>query len=943
MRIKGSVKRSAVLALGCAILSFGQAADAATENGVSFRDFRNQNAGVDRHALRQMFKSERQSSIAERRLNAPAISGGAVNRVAGERRSANIDLNRQIRTPDIVRQSLQQVGQNRLVRLSSGVDLDLGSSNATVILGEGLFSKTDSVQIKVGNESKTFTAGSHVTPAEYVAIKQVLTGSGQNLEITGNGTASGGQVDLSALDSGRGITRASSLVVPVGVTAVGDFSRGSDFRLSGDLSNFGTVEALNDGRGKRAGSFYANNISNQAGALISSQGDLIIAASSNLSNDGSITSDGSVTLSAKNLTNSGTVSAVRDVNLSAEAITNTGAITSISSNVNIDNPTIANSGTFIIDNRGGNISALNGAINVRTPQYTGAQNTYLVGGNLLSSELNLNAGGGSADVDVEELTGMVNSTGTAAHVTADTSVLNLGTICLTGDPTFYNTTGAIAINGNITVAEALTIVADSDINFNNGSDLTAGDVTQGYPITLIAGAKITATAGGSDQTGLGPIPPANGNNGGVTINGGSTTGGSILFNSTANLGTTIFARSTGVLNVNGADVTLVAFQGTSPNSGRVNILFAGQDSILTGGKGVLGNNGSVTIIAPSQNNSGSSLPSIDTTGGSGAAGNITIALADPVANGTVYFANGSRDTSTAAIVPSATLSTIGRVNFQNVTAGNGSLAVVGRTIGMTGASNTVSARRIDLDASQSGGSISLLSNVVAGSLFSAIAQGAIHTSVGVNDGSLRSPVAILTSTLGVIGSSGDEFLITDGGTVFADAGAGVNIISGGGLAIAGGSVTAGNFVVQAAGNTSITGDISLGNGSVSISTTSGAFTVGDVNLSTSNGNITLANLGTNRKTSTLTLTGTDIKAFGAPALGDITLSVGAPTGTVAGRAPRKNVQVFTNGTGQIFFGKRGLTANAPTSVFQANDANIVINNALTTKNIVVSGVTLLAD
>ena len=56
-----------------------------------------------------------------------------------------------------------------------------------------------------------------------------------------------------------------------------------------------------------------------------------------------------------------------------------------------------------MNNAGGALQALNGAINLRDASYSGTSNTYVNGGNLLSQTLNIYAGNGVADVNVEQL------------------------------------------------------------------------------------------------------------------------------------------------------------------------------------------------------------------------------------------------------------------------------------------------------------------------------------------------------------------------------------------------------------------------------------------------------------------------------------------------------------------------------------------------------------
>ncbi len=99
---------------------------------------------------------------------------------------------------------------------------------------------------------------------------------------------------------------------------------------------------------------------------------------------------------------------------------------------------------------------------------------------------------------VNELTGVVNTSGSAAHVSANTADLILGTQCLFGDPTYYNT-GNIIIGGDIKVSDDLAIIAGGNITTNqnrvsirsNGNDI----------VVIVAGANVVPGNGEIFQVG----------------------------------------------------------------------------------------------------------------------------------------------------------------------------------------------------------------------------------------------------------------------------------------------------------------------------------------------------------------------------------------------------------------------------------------------------------
>lgn len=641
---------------GLVILS----ASASAEDRMSFREFRQQNEGIDRSAARQMFHA--QYGRGGGGANATGVSlvnpvqhvitvGPDGQAVCG---GGIIDGGRRNHENRVRNQSFQELTSGAITRVNKGVELDLGSANKNIVLGRNLFGANETVQVSIGGKTETFSAGSQVTAAEYVAVKQVLSGGGQQVKVDRSGRAEGGSVDLGSLTANNDVMRASSLVVPKDVTTYGDFGRGSDFRLSGDLSNFGTVQTLSSDANVRGGGIHADNITNNAGALINATGDLSLNAAKNLSNFGTISASGNLALSAGGaVKNAGTVSSNGDLTVTSATVANRGTLASTNGNVNFATA----SGDLVVDNRRGTVSAAN-AINVRDAAYTGTGNALVLGGDLLSRELNLNSGLGTVNVNVGELSGTVNETGSAAHVWADTSNLNIGSVCLTGDPTFFNSAGAINIVGNILVSEDLTIIASGDIRANEGVSIQAGDATRGYNITLISGADFT-TSGGTNQGSLGPItgsPPYSGA-GSVTLSGkASKTGGRVILGSLSDdpltVLTTVSSRPTDTSgNKNSGNIEIFAF-------GKDNGFVGAQNaSLLASGAGT-GNNGNVLIVAEG-GVKGNANPTIALgeikTNGAGANGNVTVVTSAPVVTNVepkgkiktvTYLANGSRSPET---------------------------------------------------------------------------------------------------------------------------------------------------------------------------------------------------------------------------------------------------------------------------------------------------------
>ena len=626
---KTLVSSSAILVGGTLFLSassFQSPAVAAPED--SFRFFRDQNPDLNRHAARQMFRAEQKAErigFGNETIQAvpPVInvitrgSDGII--LCGTSEKPNRQERVRERHQDHVRnQTLQTLSQS-IVRLNNGIDLDLTSQVRNITLGRSLFSdESPAVTITVGGVSKTLTAGSHVTAAEYVAVKQLLSNGSQQVTVGSSGSATGGSVDLSSLTSDNDVMRASNLVVAANVTTSGDFGKRSDFRLLGNLENYGTLQAFSSDSNVRGGAIRANDINNHSNALISSSVDLTLDASGNFNNDGTIVSTQGLTVTAGGaLSNKGAITSAGDLNLNAALVKNSGTIQSSDANLNLNGSAGAD---LTVQNSGGALNALNGAINLRDATYAANYASTIYGGDLHSRSLNVNAGAGTANVHVSELTGTVNETGANAHVSADTELLSIGSVCLTGDPTYYNTAGSIAITGNISVPDAVTIVAAGDISSAPGVIVQAGTATAGKPITLIAGADFSVSGGEDTNT-----VPAAGKEGSVFLSGKSSkTGGSIILAT----GTAFNTRPTNLgVFAAGGDVQMYAF--AKGNTGGV--IDLSNTSIQTGGA-MNGVNGSVELVAGTKSGDAIKLGTIQ-AGSGGTGGKLNVVTAQPVVSG----------------------------------------------------------------------------------------------------------------------------------------------------------------------------------------------------------------------------------------------------------------------------------------------------------------------
>ena len=696
---RAAIRRTSVFVCGTLLLSSAQTALAASHDRPSMREFRDLHTDLTRREARDLFKDT---------YNARSATGASPplrQELKQQRLEAAIIRHAELQNNDVIRRGLQakldrigvqQIGSS-LVRLNSGVDLDLTSADRNIVLGSNLFSTINSsVEITVGEQTQTYSAGSKVTAAEYIAVKQALSGGGQKLVIDGSGIASGGSLDLTSITGNNDPMRAANFTVASGVTTYGDFGKNSNFVLKGDLNNYGSIYAVSSTNSARGGAIRADDITNQSGALISSvlpsnlsngsyrsKVDLELNARGELTNLGTIESSGNLTLvsqlvptvssnspaSGSTLTNSGTISAQDSVFITANNVNNSGSISAVNGSVSINgSPTLA----INVNNANGTISALNGAINVRDASYKGTFNNNITGGDLLSKEVNLFAGNATNEVVVNQLTGLLSQTGLAGHVSTSTDNLQIGDTCFTGDPTFYNNGNQITISGDVIFEEDIAFITTGNIIGSNGFTVEARNSTQGFDITMIAGAQITNPGAGTN------FPGSTGAS--ATFDGASTLGGSII------LGTGSILTSPRGTQGNGGNINLYAFRGTS-SGGFVDVNSA---TLQTSGAGT-GTNGNITIIGGGVDNVGLGaaiqIGNVNTSGGTGGGGDLIVSTSQPTITGgptVTYNADGSLAAG-GHLVEGASLTANANIGFA------GGVATVGGNVSLSAGRDIVQA------------------------------------------------------------------------------------------------------------------------------------------------------------------------------------------------------------------------------------------------------------
>jgi hypothetical protein len=487
---------------------------------------------------------------------------------------------------------------------AGSINLDLTSTEASVLV-ESL-GQAAAIHIEMAGAQVPITAGTQVTPAQYLAVQQVMQTGMQTLILNSLGAAQAGSFNINNSLAGM----IGHLTIPDGVTALHDAATAQMVSLTGNLINSGSYFAYTSNAAVTAASIAAQNITNSQAALISTILPTALQASLNPA-----INNLSLNLSAiNNIVNAGVISSSANLNLYAGGsiinslpqgasgpspimqamqsltmtamsgqIQNYGVMQTMLGNINVQAAQTAN---LSINNLNGVMQALNGAINIRDSLSIAKVNTNLTGGDFLSRQMNIYSGSGSVDIAVREISGIANITAGMAHVTTDSNNLALGAMNLSGDPTYFNT-GDIQITGNISVGEALTIVSGGSIYIPVGSTVTqimAASGSTGYDITMIAGANITSGTGSTGT--VQGSPPSGAATSIVTVDGASSTGGDIDFSVG---GTGLQIKSCNVCTTGTAgNITLAAYSGSAGG----HVIVPGD---LIAGGGV--DTSSITIIA----------------------------------------------------------------------------------------------------------------------------------------------------------------------------------------------------------------------------------------------------------------------------------------------------------------------------------------------------------
>jgi hypothetical protein len=675
---------------------------------------------------------------------------------------------------------------------SSGVisSLDLASTRHTVTAGN--LQNFHPTAITAGGQSQNISASSLLTPAEALAVLQVLGGGNQSLVLSGKDAAQGGTL---VVPQSLGSVF-SSFVIPHGVSVTDIFS-GNSLKLSGNLVNAGSLQV--GAATSSIATINAANIYNLSGATLAGSAgqNLVLNAVGNINNAGTIASASSLILHAGgSIVNAGGIlQAANNVNLYAGngSFSNFGSIVANQGSINFASSNLAS--LMALNSVGGALQALNGSINFRDPSYVGLNGIVLKGGDYFSQQLNLNSGCGTVLADVGQVTGEVNVDAGDAHFSSATQNLNIGNWNVGNDP-FISNTGNINIGGVAPLHGAdFFILAGGNITSSTaGKNIdTSSTTANGGNVVLIAGANFT----------------------GGTIKGASLTGGDINLGNIGNITTTSNSTATHVKG-NGGNVTLVAFSNFGNTQGG-HVIMPSAGSISTGGLGV-GSNGSVTVVAQAQSTLATGatiqLGNINTTGGTNVtspSGSVTINTATPNATAAVPVIV---NTGTGAITKG---SFVGGADQTGAVA-TGTMTTNGANIGIRAGANVAGGPAIsvgDINASNtgtgSGGAVTLIAGTTGAAPNEDISTSGI-TSNGAGAGFSGGNVTLISPTQvavnGAIDTSGTG--TANGGTVFI---AGSNVSWHNPITTAGATtLNGGSFEVFASGNVAPLGATTVATG-----------------------------------------------------------------------------------------------------------------------------------
>ncbi len=626
-------------------------------------------------------------------------------------------------------------------------------------------------EIKIGNQLETVLGNQLITPAESIALNQVMLSNHQSLVLNSTGQAIGGNfnnLDVNGLNE--------PMLVSKGVAF---FDTSPSLNINGNLVNYGDI--IMHG----SASLIANNVVNENSGLISAS-DALRLNTNELINFGGIYGGSNVTINSSNVFNSATIEAgygniniigLNDLNLSGSSYSQ--------------------------------LIAYNGNINISS-----LSNIDLYKGNFISHNLNFLASNGYVNGLTDNVTGQINTISNSSNLVTSSFDMLIGNSNIKADPTYVNTSGDISLNGGIvTNGNNLAIIASGNVNISGGTTATINTASSssgsGGNVVIIAGLGTNVTGGGINST----VVPTGSNaaTSNVTVNfGGSGTysGGNIDLLTNNNLNPSSYPY---VINTNspgnGGSITLVALANSTGTIGGQIILANGTTNYSLLATGVAGGGGSVTLISTATNGTGIDIGAIN-------GGNVIVATASPVAGSLIFDTTGTTNGVISANLSNLTDSNI--ILNGSITSSSSITVATGGAISI--ASGVAINPVINLSLEALNGSLGSISSYVfstANSLNLAAPNGSVYITTTSSSANIGSSVVSNSGTFDFVNTKGS--IVVDGDIV-AGASNGTGIVN---LSVSGSNtitdanvsgsevVTAGNvYLTSVSGN--ISSPVSLG-------------------------------------------------------------------------------------------------------------------------------------
>ena len=406
---------------------------------------------------------------------------------------------------------------------SSKTALNLASTSTN--LSASHLVNNSPVTITVGGSRLSIGTNSLLTPAERIAVTEVIQGGTQTLQIGALGNATGGSFTVSPALA----QHISSLIIPTSVNAILNFGNQSSVSFAGSITDNGALYAFTNNSTVNSLSISAANISVGAHGVLST----VIPQTGLAGVAGAIGNESLILNAGSSILNAGTISSASNLSLNAGLSSSPALLAAASNSAN----SIINTGT--IKTISPAALTLNGSSQSPSLVLNASQN--IVNSGIIS-------GAGSVSLSAA---GAINNKSTASIIASDVS--------LTANSGVFNNQGTItARGGNINVSTA----SASNLNFDN----TGGTLEASFG-SINFGDQICGLANGSP---------------GITLQGGDLISNSVNFSRPAGAVVVDANSISGQVNVTGASAVVHVLSGALD----INSLNVDGDPILSSTKSV---------------------------------------------------------------------------------------------------------------------------------------------------------------------------------------------------------------------------------------------------------------------------------------------------------------------------------------------------------------------